>query len=46
MKKIGLILAGFEPVAVDAADTRLMGRNPRRIEYLTLSDGMLGNIDE
>ncbi|MFH0753346.1 MAG: DUF362 domain-containing protein [Candidatus Omnitrophota bacterium] len=41
-KKLGLILAGFDPVAIDAEGSRLMGHNPRRIEYLKLADGILG----
>ena len=45
-KKLGLILAGFDPVAVDAAGSRLMGHDPRQIEYLSLANGVLGNIGE
>lgn len=41
-KKLGLILAGYDPVAVDAEGSRLMGHNPRRIGYLKLADGVLG----
>ncbi|MFC1586092.1 DUF362 domain-containing protein [Fibrobacterota bacterium] len=44
-KKLGVILAGFDPVAVDAAGSELLGHNPRDIEYLTLADGVLGNIE-
>jgi uncharacterized protein (DUF362 family) len=43
-RKLGLILAGFDPVAVDTVGSRLMGHDPRRIEYLTLADGLLGNM--
>jgi uncharacterized protein (DUF362 family) len=43
-KKIGLILAGFDPVAVDAVGSELLGHNPRRIKYLILADGLLGNL--
>ena len=43
-KNIGLILAGFDPVAVDAIGSELLGHNPERLEYLTLSDGLLGSM--
>ncbi|MHC4570982.1 MAG: DUF362 domain-containing protein [Planctomycetota bacterium] len=45
-KKIGLILAGFDPVAVDAVGSELLGHNPKRIEYLRLSNGLLGSMDD
>jgi len=45
-KNIGLILAGFDPVAVDAAGSELLGHNPRKIEYLRLSNGLLGSMDD
>jgi uncharacterized protein (DUF362 family) len=41
-KKLGLVLAGFDPVAVDAEGSRLMGHNPNRIEYLKLANGVFG----
>jgi len=34
----GFILAGFDPVAVDAVGSQLLGHNPKRIEYLTLAN--------
>jgi len=43
-RKLGLILAGFDPVAVDAAGSRLLGHDPRQIEYLRLADGVLGDM--
>jgi uncharacterized protein (DUF362 family) len=43
-KKIGLLLAGFDPVAVDAVGGELLGHNPRKIQYLKLADGLLGNM--
>lgn len=43
-KRLGLVLAGTDPVAVDAAGSRLMGHDPRTIEYLALADGRLGEI--
>jgi uncharacterized protein (DUF362 family) len=45
-KKIGLILAGFDPVAVDAVGSELLGHDPRRLPYLTLADGLLGTMDD
>ena len=45
-KKIGLILAGFDPVAVDAVGSELLGHNPKRIEYLRLSNGLLSSMDD
>ncbi len=44
-KRLGLVLAGFDPVAVDAAGSRLLGHDPRTIEYLKLADGRLGELD-
>ena len=44
-RKLGLILAGFDSVAVDAVGSSLLGHNPRRIEYLGLSNGVLGDMD-
>jgi uncharacterized protein (DUF362 family) len=45
-KKIGLILAGLDPVAVDAVASRLLGHDPRRLEYLALANGRLGSMDD
>lgn len=44
-KKLSIILASFDPVAVDAAGSTLLGHNPREIEYLTLADGIIGSLD-
>jgi uncharacterized protein (DUF362 family) len=44
-KKVGLILAAFDPVAVDAVGSELLGHNARRIKYLQLADGLLGSMD-
>ena len=44
-KKIGLILASFDPVAVDAIGSELLGHNPKRLEYLRLADGLIGNMN-
>lgn len=45
-KKIGLILAGFDPVAVDTIGSELLGHDPRRLTYLTLADGLLGSMHD
>lgn len=45
-KKIGLILAGFDPVAVDTIGSELLGHDPRRLPYLTLADGLLGSMHD
>ncbi len=45
-RDIGLILAGVDPVAVDAVGSRLLGHDPRDLEYLTLSNGVLGDMDD
>ena len=42
-KKLNTILAGFDPVAVDAEGSRMMGHDPADIEYLQLAEGLLGN---
>jgi uncharacterized protein (DUF362 family) len=44
-KKIGLILAGFDPVAVDTIGTELLGHDPKKLPYLTLAHGLLGDMD-
>jgi uncharacterized protein (DUF362 family) len=43
--KLGIILAGFDPVAVDTVGSSLMGHDPRAIEYLTLAHGRLGDME-
>jgi uncharacterized protein (DUF362 family) len=45
-KKLGLILAGFDPVAVDTIGSELLGHDPRRLPYLTLADGLLGSMHD
>ncbi|UCC97760.1 MAG: DUF362 domain-containing protein [Phycisphaerales bacterium] len=44
-KKMGLILAGFDPVAVDTIGSQLLGHNPKKLPYLTLAHGLLGDMD-
>ena len=45
-KNIGLILAGFDPVAVDTVGSELLGHNPKTLPYLTLANGLLGSMDD
>ena len=44
-KEIGLILAGADPVAVDAVASQLLGHDPADLEYLALANGVLGDMD-
>jgi uncharacterized protein (DUF362 family) len=43
-KHIGLILAGFDPVAVDAVGSQLLGHDPAWIHYLTTASPRLGSM--
>jgi len=43
-KDLNVILAGLDPVAVDAVGSELLGHRPRRLRYLTLADGRLGSL--
>lgn len=45
-RNLGLILASLDPVAVDAVGSELMGHDPRKIEYLTLANGVHGDMDK
>ena len=45
-KKLNTILAGFDPVAVDAVGSELLGHKAKSIEYLKLSNGLLGSMDD
>jgi uncharacterized protein (DUF362 family) len=42
---LNTILASFDPVAVDAVGSEMMGHEPTSIEYLTLANGRLGSMD-
>jgi uncharacterized protein (DUF362 family) len=44
--KLDTLLASFDPVAVDAIGSELLGHNPRSIEYLQLANGRLGSMDD
>lgn len=39
---VGKLVAGFDPVAVDACGAKLLGFDWRQIEYIRLADGVLG----
>jgi uncharacterized protein (DUF362 family) len=43
-RRAGLIVMGRNPVAVDATAARLMGFEPRGIDYLAVASGRLGPI--
>jgi uncharacterized protein (DUF362 family) len=43
---LGFIIASFDPVAADAVGSRLLGHDPGKIEYLALSNGLLGDMDK
>ncbi|MFC1762836.1 DUF362 domain-containing protein [Planctomycetota bacterium] len=42
---LNTILASFNPVAVDAIGSEMLGHDPRKIEYLQLANGRLGSMD-
>jgi uncharacterized protein (DUF362 family) len=44
-RKLGLILASFDPVAIDAVGSELLGHDPKKIQYLTLANNVLGSSD-
>ncbi len=44
-KRLGVILAGSDPVAVDAIGTEMMGHEPLTLEYLRSANGKLGSMD-
>jgi uncharacterized protein (DUF362 family) len=45
-KKMGLLVMGDDPVAVDATCARIMGIRPERIGYLKAAGSLLGHIRE
>jgi len=44
-KRLDTILASFDPVAVDAIGSEMLGHVPGRIEYLQLADGLIGSME-
>lgn len=46
IKRVGVILAGIDPVAVDAVGSELLGHDPAKIDYLRMADDLLGNLSE
>lgn len=44
-RNLGLILASFDPVAIDAVGSELLGHDPKKIQYLTLANNVLGSSD-
>ena len=45
-RKLGLVMASRDPVAIDAAAAKIAGINPRTIRYLQLAEKEgLGNTD-
>lgn len=42
---VGKLIAGFDPVAVDAAGARLLGFDWRQVEHIRLADGVLGRAE-
>ncbi|MHC4497774.1 MAG: DUF362 domain-containing protein [Planctomycetota bacterium] len=44
-KSLGMILAGLDPVAVDAIGSELLNHNPKEIQYLTLANNLLGSLE-
>jgi len=45
-KASGVLVAGDDPVAVDATCARIMGLEPERIDYLKRASLLLGNLKE
>ena len=41
-----MILAGFDPVAVDAVGSQLLGHEPGWVHYLTFAEGRLGSMKD
>ncbi len=45
-KEFGVILAGVDPVAVDAVGSELLGRKVEKIKYLKWADGLVGSMKD
>jgi len=44
-RRLGAILASFDPVAVDAVGSEMLGHDPAALEYLALANGVLGEME-
>jgi len=42
---VGRLVAGFDPVAVDAAGAALLGRDWRQVAHIRMADGVLGRAE-
>lgn len=42
---VGLLVAGDDPVAVDAYGCKLLQRDWRKVGHITMADGVLGTAD-
>ncbi|MGA1868328.1 MAG: DUF362 domain-containing protein [bacterium] len=45
-KNLNVILASFDPVAIDAVGSTLLGHNPKNIDYLLYAHGTLGDMEK
>ena len=45
-KDFNTILAGTDPVAVDAVGSRMLGHKPEKIKYLKSADGVVGSMQD
>ncbi|MHC4562798.1 MAG: DUF362 domain-containing protein [Planctomycetota bacterium] len=45
-RTFGTILAGADPVAVDAVGSKLLGHKPEKIKYIKWADGVLGHMND
>jgi uncharacterized protein (DUF362 family) len=43
---VNKILAGFDPVAIDAAGAHLLGFDWRKIDHIRLANGLLGTVEQ
>ncbi len=46
LRNLGIAIAGENPVEIDAVAAALMDVNPRKLDYLQSSRGLLGDYDE
>lgn len=44
-ERLNTILASFDPVAIDAVGSEMLGHVPGRIEYLQLANGLIGSME-